>query len=607
MICTVRKKRRFLRKPAASGRKTGGSADKAPAAAKKRGGAYFGVIDMAYMRLGDLLIASGVITQEQLDKALTVQKETHQRLGDVLMQNGFITERNLIDALQIQLGVEFVDLTAVSIPVELARYVPRNIARKFCVVPVKLVQDTLYLAMSDPLDFVAQEQVKAASRKKVIPMIATRQATEQAIARLYCNEGTARVIAEMKREAGTAAPDIVPAQMTGEAADSAPTIRFVNSLIERAFHERASDIHLEPQESEMVVRMRIDGLLQRLFTVPTELQSTVISRLKIMGGMNIAEHKIPQDGQAVVQLKGHEVDLRISSLPTVYGEKIVLRLLDKSNRNLDKESLGIEGRDLELYNALLKNTSGVILLVGPTGSGKSTTLYAMIRDLARDEVNIVTLEDPVEYHIPGVSQCQINEKTGMTFANGLRAILRQDPDIISVGEIRDGETAGIAMRSAITGHLVMSTLHTNDAISAVYRLRDIGVEPWLIASALRGVISQRLVRKICPHCKTAYQPSEEELALLGMPEDSQTTFYKGVGCPECRHTGYIGRRAAFEILMVNREVRRLVNDDAAYDELLAVAKKNGYRTMRDSCRELVLRGVTTAEEASRTINSTLDE
>ena len=552
---------------------------------------------MAYMRLGDLLIASGVITQEQLDKALAVQKETHQRLGDVLMQNGFITERNLIDALQIQLGVEFVDLTAVSIPVELARYVPRNIARKFCVVPVKLVQDTLYLAMSDPLDFVAQEQVKAASRKKVIPMIATRQATEQAIARLYGNEGTARVIEEMKREAGTAAPDIVPAQMTGETADSAPTIRFVNSLIERAFHERASDIHLEPQESEMVVRMRIDGLLQRLFTVPTELQSTVISRLKIMGGMNIAEHKIPQDGQAMMQLKGREVDLRISSLPTVYGEKIVL----------DKESLGIEGRDLELYNALLKNTSGVILLVGPTGSGKSTTLYAMIRDLARDEVNIVTLEDPVEYHIPGVSQCQINEKTGMTFANGLRSILRQDPDIISVGEIRDGETAGIAMRSAITGHLVMSTLHTNDAISAVYRLRDIGVEPWLIASALRGVISQRLVRKICPHCKTAYQPSEEELALLGMPEDSQTTFYKGVGCPECHHTGYIGRRAAFEILMVNREVRRLVNDDAAYDELLAAAKKNGYRTMRDSCRDLVLRGITTAEEAARTINSTLDE
>ena len=564
---------------------------------------------MAYMRLGDLLLSSGVISHEQLERALELQKESKERLGDVLVQSGIITEQQLIEALKIQLGVEFVDLTAVSIPVELAKYVPRTLAKKYCVVPVKLVRDTLYLAMSDPLDFIAQEEVKAASRKRVIPMIATHRATEQAISRLYGSEGTARVIEEMKREAGSAGPDIVPAQLAkdSDSSEGAPTIRFVNSLIERAFTERASDIHLEPQEGEMVVRMRIDGLLRRVLTVPAELQSTVISRLKIMGGMDIAERKVPQDGHAMLRVKGSEIDLRISSMPTVYGEKIVLRLLNKTSRLLSRDAIGLEGDDLEYYQALLRNTGGVILLVGPTGSGKSTTMCVMLRDLAREEVNIVTLEDPVEYYIPGVSQCQINEKTGMTFANGLRAILRQDPDIISVGEIRDGETAGIAMRSAITGHLVMSTLHTNDAVSAVYRLRDIGVEPWLIASALRGVISQRLVRKICPHCKTAYQPSEEELALLGMPEDSQTTFYKGVGCPECRHTGYVGRRAAFEILMVNREVRRLVNDDAAYDELLAAAKKNGYRTMRDSCRDLVLRGITTAEEAARTINSTLDE
>ena len=565
---------------------------------------------MAYMRLGDLLRASGVITQEQLDEALKIQKETRQRLGDVLVQNGFITEQHLIEALQIQLGVEFVDLTSISIPVELARFVPRNIAKKFCVVPVKLVKDTLYLAMSDPLDFVAQEEVKAASKKRVIPMIATRRSTEQAIARLYGNEGTARVIEEMKREAGSAAQDIVPAQMaqdTADAGDSAPTIRFVNSLIERAAAERASDIHLEPQEGEMAVRMRIDGLLHRILTVPAELQSTVISRLKIMGGMNIAEHKIPQDGQASVQVKGHALDLRISSMPTVYGEKIVLRLLDKSAQGLTKEAIGLEGRDLELYDALLKNTSGVILLVGPTGSGKSTTLCAMIRDLAREEVNVVTLEDPVEYHIPGVSQCQINEKTGMTFASGLRAILRQDPDIISVGEIRDGETASIAMRSAITGHLVLSTLHTNDAPSAVFRLRDIGVEPWLIASALRGVISQRLVRKICPHCKTAYQPAAEELALLGLPEGTQTTFYKGTGCPECRHTGYLGRRAVFEILMVSGKVRRLITEDADLDALTAAARSEGFTAMRESCRRLVERGITTAEEAARTISSTADD
>ena len=563
---------------------------------------------MAYMRLGDLLVASGVITAEQLEQALKMQKDSRQRLGDVLIQNKFITEQQLIDALQVQLGVDFVDLTAVSIPVELAKYVPRSIAKKYCVVPVKLVRDSLYLAMSDPLDFVAQDEVKTASRKRVVPMIATRKATEQAISTLYGSEGTARVIEEMKREAGGSS-DIVPAQMAQDTTDpeeSAPTIRFVNSLIERAFAERASDIHLEPQEGEMVVRMRIDGLLRKILTVPADLQNTVISRLKIMGGMNIAEHKVPQDGHAMASVRGHSLDLRISSIPTVYGEKIVLRLLDKSAQALSKGELGLEGRDLENYNALLKNSSGVILLVGPTGSGKSTTMCNMLRDLSREEINIVTLEDPVEYHIPGVSQCQINEKTGMTFASGLRAILRQDPDIIAVGEIRDGETGTIAIRAAITGHLVFSTLHTNDAVSAIHRLKDIGVEPWLVSSALRGVVSQRLVRKICPHCKRAYQPSAEELSLLGLPEDSAVTFYRGEGCPECHHSGYSGRRAAFEILMINRRLRKLIADGADSDTLLAAARENGFVTMQESCRQLVLSGVTSAEEAARTINTTVD-
>ena len=563
---------------------------------------------MAYMRLGDLLVASGIITEAQLEQALAMPREDGQRLGDVLIQHGFITEAQLIDALRVQLGVDFIDLTAVSIPVELARYVPRNIAKKYGVVPVKLVQDRLYLAMHDPLDFVAQDEVKTASRKRVVPMIATRRAVEQAIALLSGSEGTARVIEEMKREVGSG-EDIVPAQLPHDTADpeeSAPTIRFVNSLIERAFTERASDIHLEPQEGELVVRMRIDGMLHRILTVPSDLQNTVISRLKIMGGMNIAEHKIPQDGHAMVSVRGHSLDLRISSMPTVYGEKIVLRLLDKSAQALDKSALGLEGRDLDNYNALLKNTSGVILLVGPTGSGKSTTMCNMLRDLAREEINIVTLEDPVEYHIPGVSQCQINEKTGMTFASGLRAILRQDPDIISVGEIRDGETASIAMRAAITGHLVFSTLHTNDAPSAVSRLADIGVVPWLISSALRGVVSQRLVRKICPHCKTAYRPSDEELAVLGMDIGSDVTFYKGAGCPECRHSGYSGRRAVFEILMIDRTLRRLISGGADSAALADAAYGSGFITMRDSCRQLVLSGVTSAEEAARTINSTVD-
>ena len=564
---------------------------------------------MAYMRLGDLLIAAGTITQAQLDEALAIQKQTRARLGDVLIENGIITERQLIDALQMQLGVDFVDLTAVSIPVELTKYVPRSIAKKYTVVPVKLVKDELYVAMSDPLNFVAQEELKAASHKQVVPMIATRKATEQAIASLYGSEGTVRAMEEMKREAGSDGGDIVPAQMVQSADDgaaAAPTIRFVNSVIERAVQERASDIHMEPQSGEMVVRMRVDGLLRRMLTVPANLQATVISRLKIMGGMNISEHKIPQDGRAMVRVKGHEIDLRISSMPTVYGEKVVMRLLDKSQQHITSQTIGLEGDDLEKYNALLKNSSGVILIVGPTGSGKSTTMCAMLKQLCSEETNIMTLEDPVEYDIPGVNQCQINEKTGMTFAAGLRAILRQDPDIISVGEIRDGETGAIAIRSAITGHLVLSTLHTNDAVSAIDRLLDIGVEPYLLASALRGVISQRLVRKVCPHCKTAYRPDAEELEMLRMPENADVQFYRGTGCEECYHTGCSGRRAVFEILMMNGRLRRMITEGARYDALLDTAKETEFMTMRERCRELVLRGEISAAEAARAINSTAE-
>lgn len=561
---------------------------------------------MAYMRLGDLLISAGVIRPEQLNEALSIQKKTRERLGDVLINNGIITEQQLIEALQMQLGVDFVDLTAVSIPLELARFVPRSIAKKYCVVPVKLQKDELYVAMSDPLNFEAQEEIKSASRKQVVPMIATRRAVEQAIATLYGNEGTARAIEEMKREAGSNQTDIVPVQMSkavDNGAAEAPTIRFVNSVIERAITERASDIHLEPQEGETVVRMRIDGVLRRVFTVPANLQATVIARLKIMGGMNIAERKIPQDGRAMVTAKDKEIDLRISSIPTIYGEKIVLRLLDKSSGHINRKTIGLEGEDEKKYDRLLKNSSGVILIVGPTGSGKSTTMCAMIQELCNEQTNIMTLEDPVEYNIPGANQCQINEKTGMTFAVGLRSILRQDPDVISVGEIRDGETASIAVRAAITGHLVISTLHTNDAVSTISRLVDIGVEPYMISSALRGVVSQRLVRKICPHCRKAYTPTEEEKRMVGIPENEDVTFYKGEGCQECGRTGYRGRRGVFEILTLDAALRREVANNASSEELTKTALENGFVTMKDNCRRLVLEGVTTVAEAAKAINS----
>lgn len=565
-----------------------------------------GALPVAYMRLGDLLISAGVIRPEQLNDALAIQKKTRERLGDVLINNGIITEQQLIEALQMQLGVDFVDLTAVSIPLELARFVPRSIAKKFCVVPVKLQKDELYVAMSDPLNFEAQEEVKSASHKQVVPMIATRRAVEQAIATLYGNEGTARAIEEMKREAGSNQADIVPVQMSkavDNGAAEAPTIRFVNSVIERAITERASDIHLEPQEGEMVVRMRIDGVLRRIFTVPANLQATVIARLKIMGGMNIAERKIPQDGRAMVTAKDKEIDLRISSIPTIYGEKIVLRLLDKSSGHINRKTIGLEGEDEKKYDRLLKNSSGVILIVGPTGSGKSTTMCAMIQELCNEQTNIMTLEDPVEYNIPGANQCQINEKTGMTFAAGLRSILRQDPDVISVGEIRDGETASIAVRAAITGHLVISTLHTNDAVSTISRLVDIGVEPYMISSALRGVVSQRLVRKICPHCRKAYTPTEEEKRMVGIAENEDVTFYKGEGCQECGRTGYRGRRGVFEILTLDAALRREVANNASSEELTKTALENGFVTMKDNCRRLVLEGVTTVAEAAKAINS----
>ncbi|MDD2955842.1 MAG: GspE/PulE family protein [Oscillospiraceae bacterium] len=385
---------------------------------------------------------------------------------------------------------------------------------------------------------------------------------------------------------------------------SAPTIRLVNSIIERAVSEGASDIHLEPHENELRVRMRIDGMMRNILTVPKNLQSSVLSRLKIIGSMDIAERRVPQDGRANVRIKQSDIDLRISTLPTIYGEKIVVRLLDKNSTILDKSKIGLEGEDLKKYLALLSNHSGVVLIVGPTGSGKSSTMYTMIRELNTEQVNLITLEDPVEYNIDGINQVQINEKTGMTFANGLRAILRQDPDIVAVGEIRDGETAEIAMRAALTGHLVLSTVHTNDAISTIDRLLDIGVAPYLISGALKGIISQRLVRKVCEHCRTEYTPTEEELSSVGLQGAQGMHFYRGVGCPHCFHTGYRGRTGVFEILIVDQDLRRALSARAPRAELEAIIRRNGsFMALEDNCRRLVASGVTSIEEARRTINS----
>lgn len=562
---------------------------------------------MAYMRIGDLLKAAGIIDDAQLQKALEIQKTTKQRLGTVLIESGIITERDFIDAMSQQLGIKYVDLTKEHIPTEMARILPKNIAKKHSVVPLRLNKDELVLAMVDPMNFVAIDEVRTATRKRISPVIAQAAAVDRAIATLYGNEGAARAIEDMRSEGGYASGSAVTEaqEIVDEGAASAPTVRLVNSIIERGVTERASDIHMEPRAADMVVRMRIDGVLRRILTVPRDLMGSVISRIKVMSNLDLTERRAPQDGRANVRVKGVEIDLRVSTLPTIYGEKVTIRILNKSAQLLKASALGLMGEDLEKFNLLMNNSDGMVIIVGPTGSGKSSTMYTMVGALNTEEVNLVTLEDPVEYDIDGVNQVQINDKVGMTFAGGLRSILRQDPDIIAVGEIRDGETAEIALRAAITGHLVLSTLHTNSAISLLDRLLDIGCEPYLIAEALKGVISQRLVRRICPDCRQEYIADEEELERMGLPVDSKDVkIYKGKGCPNCYHTGYRGRIAVFEILIMSRKTKRMVAENAPRAELMEEFVREGhYRSLKDGARDLVLNGITTVAEMTRILNA----
>ena len=561
---------------------------------------------MKYMRLGDLLVSAGVITEEQLESALKSQRESKRRLGDELIQTGVITERQLIDALTMQLGIDFVDLAETEISPEMAQVLSKNIAKKYSVVPIRTRGDELYLAMVDPLNFIATEEVRSATHKRVVPLIATQSGVNHAISALYGTEGAKRAIREMQQE-GTQGVDYVGTQVSdvGDAESAAPTIRLVDSIIERGVSDHASDIHIEPQADIVNIRMRVDGMLHNTLTIPKELQQSVTSRIKIMCNMDVTERRVPQDGRAIVRVRMHEADLRISTLPTVHGEKIVMRILDRENKQDTAEELGFYGKNLQVYNQLLANTQGVILLVGPTGSGKSSTLFTMINHLNTEEVNIITLEDPVEYNISGVSQVQVNEKTGMSFASGLRSVLRQDPDIVAVGEIRDDETAEIAMRAAITGHLVLSTLHTGDAVSTLDRLTDMGVEPYMLATALKGVISQRLVRRICPHCRKPYVPDVKELARLGFDGDAgDVQFFRGVGCSECFNSGYRGRIAVAESLIITHEIAEAIHAGASRDELMAAVHASGFEPIIANARDLVLRGVTTADEVYRTIYTT---
>ena len=557
---------------------------------------------MKQKRLGDMLIDAGVITQDQLLLALKKQKETHERLGTILIQDGIITEHQLINTLREQLGVDFIDLTKTEIDPSMSKYIPKNLAKSAQIVPVRVVKDTLFLAMADPLNFMAVEQAKDTSKKRIIPMIATSAAVDHAINVLYENVSAAEAMQQMREEAGLTAQVETP-EDTGEIGDESPTIRLVNSIFERAYVENCSDIHFEPTEGDMSIRMRVDGELHKIMTIPRDLQDSVISRLKVMAKLDIVEKRIPQDGRIEMTLKDRDIDMRVNTLPTIYGEKVCIRLLGKDPGMLTREGIGmIFPEDNEKIDRLEANTSGVIMIVGPTGSGKSSTMFTLIRELLSESKNLVTLEDPVEYNIPGAIQVQINEKVGLTFAEGLRAILRQDPDIICVGEIRDGETAEIAMRAAITGHLVITTIHTEDAVSAIDRLKDMGVAPYLISAGLRGIISQRLLKRVCPKCREPYTPNPRMLALSGIRQAPDRVYYHGKGCDACFHTGYRGRIGAFEVLLMNDELRKGITDGVDKQTFRQMAQKTShYTTMLENADKLVEKGITTVDEICRTI------
>lgn len=549
-----------------------------------------------YRRLGEILTDAGVISQEQLSRALELQKQEKKRLGTVLMEHGFITEADLIRTLHLQLGIDFIDLSRAELDRNLAETVPEALARKHRVIPLRLEGTDLVIAMEDPLDFMAVEALRTATRRKVLPVLATREGIRRAYNLLYESQGARRAMEQM--EEGEEEPVFAET----ETRNRGPVVRLVDSLLERAVSERASDIHVEPGAKKMQIRIRVDGRLVNIMEIPGRLQMPVIARLKIMGGMDVVERRLPQDGQGVFRTDGREIDLRFSSIPAIYGEHMVIRLLYRRTEMLSRKGIGLEGENERRFQKLLEYKSGVILIAGPTGSGKSSTMYTMLEELNREELHLVLLEDPVEYKMAGITQVPINEKAGMTFAHALRSVLRQDPDVIGIGEIRDQETAEIAMRAAMTGHLVISTIHTEDAISALDRLRNMGVDAYLIAGTLRGVLSQRLVRKICPSCRRKIKPEERLLDLAGIPEDSKDTFYTGDGCPVCLGSGYWGRTGVFEILLTDKTIRDCIAEDGKRAVLRQAVKASGFLPMMIHGIQLAREGVTSLEELCRTVS-----
>lgn len=548
--------------------------------------------------LGQILLESKAITQRQLDDALRKQKQNGGKLGDILVGSGIISEKELMKALEIRLKVPFVDLGEISIDSKAPGLISRELAERYNVIPIAIKGKMLTVATNDPMNFYAIDDLRLATNMEIKVVLSSQSEIKIAIGRFYSQKQAEDAAEDLKREFKL---ESMSGNISGidEKIDNAPVVRLVNSIIQQAAKLGASDIHIEPMENETRVRMRIDGVLQEQMTLASAAHNAVITRLKIMGGMNIAERRLPQDGRVEIEIDGNKVDLRLSILPTVNGEKMVIRILGGMGTVLTKNQLGLSPQNAALFDRIIKSPNGIILISGPTGSGKTTTLYSILGEFNKPGINIITVEDPVEYRLPGINQVQVNMKVGLTFAEGLRSILRQDPDVIMVGEIRDSDTAEIAVRAAITGHIVLSTIHTNDAPSTVDRLIDMGIEPYLVSSSVVGVIAQRLVRKICPRCKAEYEPARSELEKVSDDIGHGVHFYKGRGCEYCGGTGYKGRTAIHEIMVVDRNLREMASRHVSADELRAYAVENGMLSLQQSCIDLVKDGITTIDELLR--------
>lgn len=552
------------------------------------------------LKIGQILINSGAITEEQLEEILKKQKTSKKRIADILVEDGIVTEQQVCKALEKQLLIPYLDLDTVQMdPEQMANLIPENLAQQYMVLPIALEGRFLTIAVADPLNYKAFNDIAIYTKLKIKPVIAEPTKINNKFRELYASQkaydDAKEFVAsqQMSDKTKEEAEEAAKAEASG---NDQPIIRFVNNMMEEAVYQKASDIHIEPMEKCMRIRFRIDGNCQIYMETAPELIPSVTSRIKFIGNMNIAEKRIPQDGRINYKVGGMEIDLRISVLPSMFGEKIVMRITTSLGMELKKENIGFLPENLKKFEHLVASHRGIILVTGATGSGKSTTLYTGLRSIMRDEINIITVENPVEMIVPGITQVNINEKAGLTFAAALRSILRQDPDVIMIGEIRDGETANIAVSAAITGHLVLSTLHTYDAPSSVARLVDMGIEPYMVSSALLGIIAQKLVLRLCKECKQPYSPSQEERMSLNLPlDDENITLYKPCGCEKCNKKGYKGRIAVHEIMLFTHVIKRAVTKNISSDELRDVAIEDGMIPMTENVRRLVLQGITSYE------------